>query len=663
MLISADALSGDVSVEPKYDRDGLIAAQWHSATPGRRPFKGAAVPGAPGWYFVRRTPPVVSGYPMRWLGHFRRTAVAVTVGLVVLSMVRSHWSEELTRATGIVAADTKLRPEVRALEEGNARLSAELTHASTRQSKLESARRLDDTRIDELTAALDAAHRESARLDEAHARVRHQNAQLNQSVTRARAAREAAVAEAEKAQAEMTEKFGAATDAAPRSNAQLASLREELEAKRQELATIIGAHDQVEMKAAPERSEAETERLRTELASAKEQLGQAAGAAIEAEWARQAASSEAGARRSEAARARKELAAARAEVEKTGLEREIAALHSHSKLATEAARQNLIIMAEKIAALNAALDSAHTQEAAPPRSPEAQRDPVADQPATARPAPSATPQQRAAEPASDANAGQHPDSAASVAMAVSMPPPASSPGPEAAARSMLGPNAPIEEPGGPQDTLATVTLQTKPDPVLPDESALLPLESLEIFERLTAERESRPRPVADAPSMTRSQSAMGAWPSRVQESRTVRIQPSRSSPQVGAAPATLGSAAKLHVATKVSTLDEHSALPAGDIRVFIHHVADRQGETAVAQRLADYLRRQGFNVADIRPVDFSIGKPSVRYFFARDRAASQRLVKELRRFGTSLAPDHASDFSHFLPKPRPGNVEVWLPAS
>jgi hypothetical protein len=86
----------------------------------------------------------------------------------------------------------------------------------------------------------------------------------------------------------------------------------------------------------------------------------------------------------------------------------------------------------------------------------------------------------------------------------------------------------------------------------------------------------------------------------------------------------------------------------------------------LAQRLADYLRREGFTVAGIRAVDFSIGSPSVRYFFARDRAASQRLVEELGRFfeeGTSRAPDHASDFTHYLPKPRPGNVEFWLPTS
>jgi hypothetical protein len=105
--------------------------------------------------------------------------------------------------------------------------------------------------------------------------------------------------------------------------------------------------------------------------------------------------------------------------------------------------------------------------------------------------------------------------------------------------------------------------------------------------------------------------------------------------------------------------------PAADIRVFIHHVA-HQGDAALARRLADHLQRRGFIVADIRPVDFSIGRPSVRYFFASDRAASWRLVKEVSRFfeeTPSQAPDEPSDFTHFMPKPRPGNVEVWLPVS
>jgi hypothetical protein len=142
MPISADPLSGDVSIRPKYDHGRLIAARQHSATSGRRPCKGTPVAGAPGWHVVRPTAPVLSGYPMGRLRHFRLMAVMVTVGLIVLvlSMVRADWSEELTRARGIVAADGRQRDEVRAFEEASARPSAELTPASTRQSELESAR-------------------------------------------------------------------------------------------------------------------------------------------------------------------------------------------------------------------------------------------------------------------------------------------------------------------------------------------------------------------------------------------------------------------------------------------------------------------------------------------------------------------------------------------
>jgi hypothetical protein len=246
---------------------------------------------------------------------------------------------------------------------------------------------------------------------------------------------------------------------------------------------------------------------------------------------------------------------------------------------------------------------------------------------------------------------------------VSMAPLVISPGPRSAPRLTPAPAATTEEPTRPQDTVATAVLQTKPDPVLPDELALLPVESVEVS-RSTAEWESRSEPAGL--SAARLPPTIGGSPSPAQEPRKEPIQPSRSSPPVTDHPANLRSAATIQVASQASRSDDDLALPAGEIRIFIHHVADHAGGAALAQRLADYLRGQGFTVADIRPVDFRIGKPSVRYFFARDRAASQRLVEELGRFSggrTSLAPDQASDFTHFLPKPRPGSVEVWLPAS
>jgi hypothetical protein len=70
-------------------------------------------------------------------------------------------------------------------------------------------------------------------------------------------------------------------------------------------------------------------------------------------------------------------------------------------------------------------------------------------------------------------------------------------------------------------------------------------------------------------------------------------------------------------------------------------------------------------VVDIRPVDFQIEQPSVRYFFDGDRRESRRLVEAIGVFyakARGRGPDQATDFSHFSPRPSQGSVEVWLPA-
>ncbi len=218
----------------------------------------------------------------------------------------------------------------------------------------------------------------------------------------------------------------------------------------------------------------------------------------------------------------------------------------------------------------------------------------------------------------------------------------------------------MEELGGPQGTSSEAALQAKADPALPEEAGAAPLESLPTSNALVAEWQSRPRPPAAAFSTADSGTLVGGSPSGAQASRAAPVPPGRS-PQAAADPAT-PAAARLQAASEASSLDDPAA---ADIRVFIHHVAHHQGDAALARQLADHLQRRGFTVADIRPVDLSIGKPSVRYFFARNRAASRRLVEEVSRFfeeTPSQAPDDASDFTHFMPKPRPGNVEVWLPA-
>jgi RNase P/RNase MRP subunit p29 len=217
--------------------------------------------------------------------------------------------------------------------------------------------------------------------------------------------------------------------------------------------------------------------------------------------------------------------------------------------------------------------------------------------------------------------------------------------------------------GWPRGASATAASRAKAYPPAHEESAALLLVSRQTLDGSTPKWQSRPGPPASA---GRSQAQVGGTLSRTQVAGEEPLQSPPSSPQASAGPARHSPTAKPQVAGELSALEDHPALSAGEIRVFIHHIADHPGVAALAERLAEHLRRQGFTVADIRPVDFTISKASVRYFFEDDRSASERLVDELGRFfeaGTSLAPDHASDFTHFLPKPRAGNVEVWLPAS
>lgn len=290
--------------------------------------------------------------------------------------------EELNAATGIVASSTKLEG-VQALEADNQRLTTQLTQALARQSELQSGSERAEARIAELTKALEAARRESARRDEEVARLRRQNAELNQSVERADAEREAATARADRAEVEMTEQLEAATDAAARAKAELAAM--------------------------------------------KVQLDQTAGAAVEAERARRSATSGADALRGDAARARQELTAARAEIERlsttnAGLEQQIGSLHMELRSATATARQNLTLMAEKMAALNAALESVRSDAATPPISPQAEQHPAAD--AVAPPATSPAPGPPAPEPADDTEASRPADDVTDVATAEPNPAPA-----------------------------------------------------------------------------------------------------------------------------------------------------------------------------------------------------------------------------------------------
>jgi myosin heavy subunit len=333
--------------------------------------------------------------------------------------------EELTERTARVAADTKRYKEMRAVEKDNERLAAELQEARARQTDLEGSRALAEARLAELTKNIDEARRESTRLDEAFATLRGQNKQLEERLTHADAARLAALGKVRQAQAEMAKKLKTAADEVKQAKAELISRREELAINHKKLAEANGAREQIEarvivMEKRVERSGAEAERLRTELADAKEQLKQVAAAAVAAERVRQAASHEADRLRNGAEAGRKELSAAKTEIARlqianAELERQMHSLHRDLRSATDTARQNLIVMEEKIEELSAAHDSARSEEAEPTRGLQAKPDAIEQERDAAMPeAPSAMAQPPTPEPVLAAKASSPSPTAASI---------------------------------------------------------------------------------------------------------------------------------------------------------------------------------------------------------------------------------------------------------
>jgi len=81
-----------------------------------------------------------------------------------------------------------------------------------------------------------------------------------------------------------------------------------------------------------------------------------------------------------------------------------------------------------------------------------------------------------------------------------------------------------------------------------------------------------------------------------------------------------------------------------------------------ARRLARYLQMQGFRVVDVRGVSFPIPTSRIRYFFEEDLREAQTLGGGLSDFlgGRTGERVQIDDFTHFRPKPAPGNLEVWL---
>lgn len=93
-------------------------------------------------------------------------------------------------------------------------------------------------------------------------------------------------------------------------------------------------------------------------------------------------------------------------------------------------------------------------------------------------------------------------------------------------------------------------------------------------------------------------------------------------------------------------------------RVVVHYSGSER-DAAAARRLARQLEDKGYVVA-LRSVDVRIARPSVRYYFADDRAATVELAASVEQSLDGNANPRVLDLSHQRSKPKPGTLEVWI---
>lgn len=101
------------------------------------------------------------------------------------------------------------------------------------------------------------------------------------------------------------------------------------------------------------------------------------------------------------------------------------------------------------------------------------------------------------------------------------------------------------------------------------------------------------------------------------------------------------------------------------LRIFVHHgAADPDGAT-LARGLAADLRAAGAGYVEVKSVPFTVVTTSVRYFRPDDRPATEQVTAAIRPVLTAkgrAAPSTPIDFTDFRPLPRPGTIEIWVPA-
>jgi outer membrane protein OmpA-like peptidoglycan-associated protein len=266
--------------------------------------------------------------------------------------------EELSRAAAVAVNAGQARQELQAVKQDNQRLTTELAALRASRDELQNASQAAETRIAELTKAVEDAAGEVKRIEEELVAMRWQNAQLNTSLARAQTAREKIELEAQQTQAVLTTKVETLSAAAEQSATEIARLRQELADGQQRLEIATSSRQEAEARLAEMQGtaqSAEDKNLRLD-----EQLTALRAQVTQAQNQRDQAQQRIAELQSETARLHSALSSTQTEAEriarsKSELEGEVAQLRAAANSAADVARQNLLAVEDRIRELNAAL--------------------------------------------------------------------------------------------------------------------------------------------------------------------------------------------------------------------------------------------------------------------------------------------------------------------
>ncbi len=417
-----------------------------------------------------------------------------------LTAARSRLTE-LTKAADIAKVAGQLREQLQAVEAENRQLKSALSQLQTDNEALRASGQTADRRVAELEQASEDAIAEARRLDEELVSMRWHNSQLTTNLTRAETAASESAGEVEKVRADVAARTEALTAAAEESAAEIARLQRELDSARErtldaERRQAADDTELAELRRAAESAESDSARLARDLDATITELAQAQSELIatrerldESEAALQAAEQEAGilrtqlaGDRSEAEGLKERLETAEADLEtarelNVGLERQVELLKTAAGEATDAARQNLLAVENRIDEINAALASVKAEELLPPAG-----GPVEAQGGPERP--QTRPQVRQSDEGSwvprpsPPRADVPPQLIAAAAGSVAISPPAVA-RPEARPADLAGTNG-VAEPAE-----ATVDLAAR------DPNQASPAEAATLIEAVKAERDTR----------------------------------------------------------------------------------------------------------------------------------------------------------------------------